>query len=133
MDGLKIVIVVELEKIKERIFSDEDLSGPPIDLSSVRSESWLKGQDVGNYVIQLAGMYQKRGLAEFIARYQKALAPEQLSYFKTVYRGRDWYVLLYGNYARLGEALEVLESLPPALQKNSPYIRTFGGVQRKLS
>jgi len=122
----------ELRTIKERIYDTDDLSGAPVDLDALPSATWLATQNPDHYVIQLAGSYRQRELANFIARYRKVLPVDQLSHFKTVYKGRDWFVLLHGSYAKFDRAMAALESLPEAVQQNSPYIRTFGGVQRRL-
>lgn len=122
----------ELRAIKARIYDTDDLAGAAVDLATLRSTRWLATQNPNHYVIQLAGSYRKRDLANFIARYRKALSVAQLSYFQTVHKGRDWFVLLLGSYARFDQALAAIGSLPEALQRNSPYIRTFGGVQRRL-
>jgi chromosome segregation ATPase len=124
----------ELGVIKERVFSpDEARQGASIDMSNVRDASWLVAQNPNHYVIQLVSVYRKQELAGFIAQYQQHLPLEQLSYSKTVHKGRDMYVLLFGNYGKFNEAMEKLEVLPSALQRNRPYIRTFRGVQRRMS
>lgn len=124
----------ELAMVKERLLDSDDLSGAPVDLASLHGHSWLNERNPDHYVIQLAATYRKRGIADFIARHRKVLPLEKLSVFQTVYKGRDWFVLLYGDYSQFDQALDAVASLPEALHQNAPYIRTFGGVQqRKLS
>ena len=64
---------------------------------------------------------------------QQYLPLDQLSYTKTVHRGRDMYVLFLGSYGKFEEAIRQLEAIPPALQKNGPYTRTLRSVQRRMS
>jgi predicted nuclease with TOPRIM domain len=124
----------ELGVIKDRMFSpDAPLPGTTIDMSKVRAASWLEAQNPNHYVIQLVSVYGKQDIAAFIAQHQHYLPLEQLSYSKTVHKGRDMYILLFGNYGRFNEAMEKLQVLPSALQRNRPYIRTFRGVQRRMS
>ena len=124
----------ELDVIKDRIFSaDETLQVSSIDMSNVRDASWLTAQNPNHYVIQLVSVYRKQELAGFIAQYQHYLPFDQLSYSKTVHKGRDMYILLFGSYGKFNEAMDKLEVLPSALQRNQPYIRTFKGVQRRMS
>ena len=124
----------ELDVIKVRMFStDGSAQGTSVDMSDVRGASWLTAQNPNHYVIQLVSVYRKQELAGFIAQYQQYLPVEQLSYSKTVHRGRDMYVLLYGSYGKFNEAMKQLEALPSALQRNGPYIRSFRGVQRRMS
>ena len=124
----------ELNVIKDRMYSpDDDLQGSAFDLSILRDNIWLKAQSPNHYVIQLVSVYRKQDLASFIARHQKYLPLEQLSYSKTVHRGRDMFVLFLGSYGKFGEAIRRLETIPPALQKNGPYLRTLKSVQRRMS
>lgn len=124
----------ELDAIKDRIFSpDEGLQAASIDMSELRGAPWLKAQNPNHYVIQLVSVYRKHELDGFIAQYQQYLPLEQLSYSKTVHKGRDMYILLFGSYGKFNEAIKKLEVLPSALQRNRPYIRTFRGVQRRMS
>ena len=124
----------ELSVFKGRMHSpDVCLQGTAFDLSTVLSTSWLKAQNPNHSVIQIVSVYRKQELARFIAQHKQYLPLEQLSYSKTVHNGRDMYVLLFGSYGKFNEAMEKLEVLPPALQRNRPYIRTFRGVQRRMS
>ena len=124
----------ELGVVKDRMYSPDDgLQGTLFDLSTVRNNSWLKTQNPNHYVIQIVSVYRKQDLANFIARYQQYLPLDQLSYSKTVHRGRDMYVLFLGSYGEFNEAIKQLEAIPPALQKNRPYTRTLRSVQRRMS
>ncbi len=124
----------ELTATNERIHAkDEDTRGVPVDISTLNDESWLKTLNPMEYSIQLVGAYRKSDLAGFIRRHRAALPFEELSYFKRARNGRDWYILLYGNYQGFQTALNSLEALPASLQKNSPYIRSIGSVQESIS
>jgi len=124
----------ELATINERIYAkDEGAGGASLDMSALNDESWLKAQNPNQYSIQLVGAYRKSDLARFIQRHSKALPLEELSYFKRVRNGRDWYVLLFGSYRAFQPALDKLESLPGPLQKNGPYIRRIKSVQESIS
>ncbi len=124
----------ELTATNERIHAkDEDTRGVPVDISTLNDESWLKTRNPEEYSIQLVGAYRKSDLAGFIHRHRAALPFEELSYFKRARNGRDWYILLYGNYQGFQTALNSLEALPASLQINSPYIRSIGSVQESIS
>ena len=124
----------ELSMIKDRMYSPDDgLQGTTFDLSTVRSNSWLKAQNPNHYVIQIVSVYRKQDLASFIARNQQYLSLDQLSYSKTVHKGRDMYVLFVGSYGKFSDAIRHLEAIPLALQRNRPYMRTLKSVQRRMS
>ncbi len=123
-------VKTELEVIKERIYADDvPLPGTTIDLGSLHDASWLQAQNPSNYVVQLVNVYRKQDLADFVARHQKSLTVDQLSYFKTLHRGRDMYVLLYGNFPRFNQAMSEMEALPAAIQRNRPFLRSIKGVK----
>jgi len=120
----------ELKAIQDRIYSSDDVTQVAMtDLSSLNSASWLQTQNPNHYLLQLVSVYRKQGLGDFINQYRKYLSFDQLSYFKTVHKGRDMYVLLYGNYGKFSTAMEKLEALPDPLTKNRPYLRTMNSVQ----
>ena len=120
----------ELEVIKKRIYADDvPLPGAAVDLGSLHDASWLQAQNPRHYVVQLVNVYRKQDLADFVARHQKSLTVDQLSYFKTLHRGRDMYVLLYGNFPRFNQAMSEMEALPAAIQRYRPFLRSIKGVK----
>ena len=120
----------ELAVIKERIYADEaPLPGAAVDLGALHDASWLQAQNPRHYVVQLVNVYRKQDLANFVARHQRSLTLDQLSYFKTLHRGRDMYVLLYGNFPKFNQAMSEMEALPASIQKNRPFLRSIKGVK----
>ena len=119
----------QLEVIKERIYADDiPLPGTAIDLGLLHDASWLQAQNPHHYVIQLVNVYRKQHLADFVARHRGSLTIDQLSYFKTLHRGRDMYVLLYGNFPKFDQAMSEMEALPTVIQRNRPFLRSIQGV-----
>jgi DamX protein len=84
-------------------------------------------------VVQLLGAYNKRSLANLIARHRDTLDIGQFSYIHTTNNGRDWFVLLYGNYADFDAAMAAMDSLPQRLQKSGPYVRTVAGALKSAA
>ncbi len=124
----------ELSAINERFDSaGEGLDATAVDMSVLNNESWLKTQQPNHFAIQLAGVYRKSDLASLIGRHSESLPLEDLSYFQRVRNGRDWYILLLGNYPSFQQASNTLESLPASLQGNSPFIRTYKSIQESIS
>ncbi|HXK57851.1 MAG TPA: SPOR domain-containing protein, partial [Gammaproteobacteria bacterium] len=81
---------------------------------------WQAAADTGRYAIQLAGSRNKSALIAFTSGYS---LPADTAYFRTVYAGRDWYILLLGPYSSFSNASNVLENLPSALNRYDPWIR----------
>lgn len=118
-----------LDVINQRIYaSDKALIGASIDFSTINDANWLSQQNPENYIIQIASGYSKRTLADFISRYADTLKPQDFAWFKTLRNGRDWFVLVYGNYSNFDIAMKKLDSFPQSIQKSRPYIRTVSGA-----
>jgi len=81
---------------------------------------WQQAVHSRGYAIQLAGSRSKQSLAVFAAR---QAIQEKTTFAQTVHEGRDWFILLYGPFAKFKEASEALESLPVELTRYSPWIR----------
>ncbi len=123
----------EIAAIKARLSSNDGGHTAVMDMGALRDESWLIAHNSRGFAIQLVGAYRKQELANFIGRHGKSLPLQELSYFKKVRKGRDWYILLYGDYQGFQQALNSLEGLPRQLQTNGPYIRTYKSVKKSIS
>ncbi|MDM8569009.1 AAA family ATPase [Thiotrichales bacterium HSG1] len=101
----------------------------PITLEVMQSEEkWLKKQNPQNYTLQVLGAYDKVVLNKFLEQHELS----DTSMYKTSFRGRDWYVLLSGNYASYSQATTALSQLPESLRATTkPWIRTFGSLKTK--
>lgn len=85
----------------------------------------------GGYIVQLLGSYQASGADGFKADWQ-AKVTGNLYRYKTSHKGRDWFVVVAGVYSSRGEATAAVNLLPPALRKQSPWIRPVSAVQDVL-
>jgi septal ring-binding cell division protein DamX len=73
-----------------------------------------------HYVIQLIGFRSKSSLEPFAQRFGVA---SRARYMRSTYRGKDWYVVLIGNYATEAEGLAAARQLPDKLRKLKPWVR----------
>ncbi len=55
-----------------------------------------------------------------------------VAYYVARRSGRDWYVLLYGNYKTRAAARRAVGKLPAAVKANQPFPRTFDSVQKSI-
>lgn len=83
---------------------------------------WQQAITRQGYAIQLAGSRNKQSLVTFAA---SRSIQNKVAYARTVHEGRDWFILLYGPFAKFKEASAALESLPVVLTRYSPWIRKF--------
>lgn len=95
----------------------------------VNNEVWLKEQNPKYYTLQVLGAYDKMTLSKFLEQHGLS----GVAMYKTSFQGRNWYVLLYGNYSSYSKATTALAQLPEALRNSTkPWIRTFGSIQKRL-
>ena len=94
-------------------------------------ESWIWSQDPSYFTLQLMGARDSDRIKAFLKQHSNL--DGHAIYFHTRHDGRDWYALVYGVYADKQKAREAIKRLPPALQKASPWIRSFASIHAELS
>jgi septal ring-binding cell division protein DamX len=85
---------------------------------AVYREEWLLSQRSTDFTIQILGVRSEKRLLDFN--------------YKSSYKNKDWYPLLFGVYATKKEASSVIKLLPPDIQKASPWIRKMSSIQRAI-
>ncbi|OQW93630.1 MAG: hypothetical protein BWK79_10135 [Beggiatoa sp. IS2] len=98
--------------------------------TEIKDESWLREQNPEAYTLQLLGAHDYTALKKFLTD-----SPlENVAIIKTIYRDRDWYVLVHGIFPDRDTALAAIATLPTALhQDTQPWPRTFESVQKSLA
>ena len=97
----------------------------------VHDSDWVLAQKPEHLTIELFGSRSKSEAFNYIRQMQHLLV-DPVSYVKTEHRGRDWYVVFYGNYATAEESQAIMSVLPPVLRQHDPKVRPFGWVQQQL-
>ena len=98
---------------------------------TIYRESWLLDQESTFYTLQVLGVRNEESLLNFIKAH-KLLQNQNVAYYKTVYKGKQWYPLLYGVYQTKSEAAAAVKELPDKIQKSVPWIRKMSAVQREV-
>jgi len=93
----------------------------------IHRESWLLAQNPSHYTIQLIGLQNEKSIHKFVKKYKLF---NKVAYYKTLYRKKDWYPLLYGVYHSRKEASSAMKKLPQEFRKLSPWIRSFSSIQQ---
>jgi DamX protein len=99
--------------------------------NTIYRESWLLDQDSSYYTLQVLGVRKEESLLDFIKRHQ-LLQKKNVAYYKTAYKGKQWYPLLYGVYPTKSEAADAVKELPGKVQKSIPWIRKMSAVQKEV-
>lgn len=79
-----------------------------------------------HYTVQLIGLSKEAELKEFIATNHLG---NNTASFHGYRQGKDWYTLVYGQYATSAEAAAAIQKLPEAVRSLHPWVRTFASVQ----
>ena len=107
----------------DKAASKQKVSNKP---KSFRSKGWVVSQSSSNYSAQLLGSYNEDTAIKFIE--QAGKVDPDLFYLKTLYKGRDWYVVFYGSFASKKVAQNAISAAPKVVQKQGPWLRRFEGI-----
>ncbi len=110
------------EKVKEN--GKKTLSAVIMEKGIYR-ESWILAQKPSHYTIQILGVRNEKSVIKFVEKHRLW---NQAAYFKTDYKGKNWFSLLYGIYSTRKEALSAKEELPEEIHKSLPWIRKISSV-----
>ena len=94
-------------------------------------ESWIWSQDPRYFTLQLMGAREIASVKKFLRQYRHL--DGHAIYFHTRHDGRDWYAVVFGVYPDKQKAREAIKRLPAALQKASPWIRSFASIHAELA
>jgi len=97
--------------------------------SALRDSSWIRQRNPAHYTIQLAGAYGREVLADIGGR---LLLPGPLALYQRDWNGREWNVLLYGDFSTKTEAQAAIGSLPEEIMAAKPWVRRLSWVQEDL-
>jgi DamX protein len=93
-------------------------------------ENWLLAQPGTSYSLQLLGSRNAESITRYIQ--QQQLDIQQSAIYKGMYKGAEWYVLLYGIYPSLQAATEARDTLPAAVRSDKPWPRTLKTVHSAI-
>lgn len=104
---------------------------PQNDRQSIRSEPWILSQNPTYYTLQLVAGYQRSSIDRFIDIFPQL--NDELAYFHSYNKGKDWHTLVYGVYPDYESAGAAATQLSPQLGRIKPWIRQIKSVQRDLT
>jgi DamX protein len=94
-------------------------------------EAWILAQNPGYYTLQIMGVRKEASLKRFVAE-NPSLENQSTAYYRTSYRGDEWYPLLCGVYPTKNEARTAIERLPENIRQSNPWIRKLSGIQTAI-
>lgn len=127
---------VAIDTVDKQVAALDAAIHPQFDATSsaitipVYDSDWVLAQKPEHFTIELFGSRSKAETFNYIRQNQHLLI-DPVSYIKTEYRGRDWYVVFYGNYSNAPQAQAIMGVLPQVLRKGDTQIRSLGWVQQR--
>lgn len=91
--------------------------------------AWLASRLPNHYTLQLMGMRDKSALLSFVAEHH---LENKVAYWHTTYQGKDWHVLLFGDFVDREAAVAERTRLVRTLRGVKPWPRPFAGIQELL-
>lgn len=82
-----------------------------------------------HYTLQIMATSQIDAIKQFLARHP--LGP-QASYYHTYYQNKNWYVLIYGDYASVAQAKLAMQQLPVSVKNMHPWVKSYRTVQKEI-
>ncbi|MDI3324698.1 AAA family ATPase [Pontibacterium granulatum] len=92
-------------------------------------EKLLLAEPAGNYTLQLLGAREKSSTERFVRTYADQ---DGLRVFATLFKGKPWYVVVYGSYADRKQATNAVSGLPQGLKKLRPWARSMKGIHSDI-
>jgi DamX protein len=97
--------------------------------NAIHREDWLQERPATHYTLQLLGVRSETALRDYLAKHKP---PGPVAYFRTDYKGGEWYVLVQGDYPSMAAARAAIAALPAAVRKAQPWPRSFATVHADI-
>lgn len=82
------------------------------------------------YTLQVLGAGVEKSAQDFIRAQQQ---PQKFYLFRTLYKEKPWFVVVYGQYKDRATASAASKKLPAELAKLRPWARSIQGIQADLA
>ncbi len=97
----------------------------------IRREQWLLAQKPSDYTIQILGVRSERSLLAFVNEHQLNRSGHA-AYYRSRFKGRVWFPLVYGSYPSVDEARGAIAGLPTQIRSMSPWIRKMSIIHSEI-
>lgn len=94
-----------------------------------RDEKALMALPASGYMLQVLGARELNSIERFMQAYP---GEKDLRAFSTLFKGKPWYVVVYGNYNSRSNAMAAIPQLPTSLRKQRPWARSLKGIQNDI-
>ena len=95
----------------------------------IKREEWVWQQKPNTYTLQLASLLSESDALKFIHANK---LESGACYMKVVISGTTRYTVIYGVYNTYDQAQRAIKTLPADLQRDKPWVRNMGLLQKML-
>ena len=95
----------------------------------IKREDWVWQQKPDTYTLQLASLLSESDALKFITANK---LESSVAYMKVVINSTTRYTIIYGVYNTYDQAQRAVKTLPVDLQRDKPWVRNFGQLQKML-
>ncbi|HSX20445.1 MAG TPA: SPOR domain-containing protein [Gammaproteobacteria bacterium] len=95
-----------------------------------KQESKILRLPTSHYALQLISMHKEEQATSFIKMHK---LQDKAHYFKGHFKGKDWFIVVYGDYATRVDAQKALSALPTSLKKLNPMAREYGNIHHAIT
>ena len=134
LEGLELRhqgVLEELVRLEEAMTPHYDPTSNAITVP-MHDEDWLLKRDPAHYAVELLVAANKGELFNYVRHFQPHL-DRPVAYTKVEQRGRDWYLLTYGDFPTAAEARAALGELPGEMLRYRPRVHLNGSLQRMVA
>lgn len=110
--------------------SDLPVAPTKVEKPYFRPATWVLAQNDSAYTAQVLGSYNETTAEKFVRRHVEE-APA-LFYIESRYKGKPWYVVLYGVYPGKLAAKSAIDGAHAPIRKQKPWLRSYKGLKESL-
>ena len=93
------------------------------------SENKILKANTKHYTIQILALHDRKKL-KLIS--EKAELKGKVHFCRSEFKGKPWYMLVYGDYSTREEAQQAIKELPQDIQKEKPWYVSFLSLQKAI-
>lgn len=128
--------VAPVETVKPAVVKPTPTPKPPVastataqPASPYKQEAALLKLASTQYTLQLLGTQIENNAIKFIDGLNNK---KNVRYFETVYKGKPWFVVIYGEFTNRDAAIASIPNLPAELKDRKPWARSIASVQADI-
>lgn len=111
------------------VVATEKVSSVPVATSNTDQEKILLSWGESEFTLQLMGLSSEAAMTKFVAQQPNR---KDLLVFKSLRKGKDWFVAVTGRYPSAAKAQQAIKLLPDEQKKAQPWSRDLKTIQREI-